>query len=78
MYDLVVLAIPVALLMRVGLQTGSRNNELYALVAAGGLLLSFCVVNAPVGFVAALVLGGVIVDRALGELASPPALQPSA
>jgi arabinofuranan 3-O-arabinosyltransferase len=67
MYDLVVLAIPAALVVRVGLQTGFRNNEVYALAAAGGLLLSFCVVTAPVGFVAALVLGGVIVDRALAE-----------
>ena len=67
MYDLVVLAIPVALIVRLGLETGFRKNEVYALAAAGGLLLSFCVMTAPVGFVASLALGGVIIDRALEE-----------
>jgi len=67
-YDLVVLAIPAAFLMRLALQTGFRKAELYALVVSGGLLVSFCVVTVPVGFVAALVLAGVIIDRAVAEL----------
>jgi hypothetical protein len=55
------------LIVRLGLETGFRQNELYTLAIAGGLLLSFCVVTAPMGFVAALALGGVIIDRALEE-----------
>ena len=68
MYDLVVLAIPTAFVMRQALETGFRKAEIYALVVGGGLLVSFCLVTAPVGFVAALVLGGVIIDRAMVEL----------
>src|SRR5258708_5636640 len=68
MYDLVVLAIPMALLVRVGFATGYRKIELYALWIAAGLLVSFDVFIAPVGFIAALVLAGLIADRALVEL----------
>ena len=68
MYDLVVLAIPVAFVIRLVLQTGFRKGEVYGLIVGGGLLVSFCTVTAPVGFVAALVLGGVIIDRATAEL----------
>jgi arabinofuranan 3-O-arabinosyltransferase len=68
MYDLVVLAIPAAFIVRLALETGFRKGEIYALIISGGLLLSFCVVTAPVGFVAALVLGGMIIDRAMAEL----------
>jgi arabinofuranan 3-O-arabinosyltransferase len=68
MYDLVVLAVPVALVVRVGLETGFARFELRALVVAAALLTGFCIVTAPLGFVAALVLAGVIADRALGEL----------
>jgi len=81
MYDLVVLAIPAAFLVRLALETGFRKGEVYALIAGAGLLLSFCVVTAPVGFVAALVLGGVIIDRAMAELGLvqlPEAVSPSA
>jgi arabinofuranan 3-O-arabinosyltransferase len=75
MYDLVVLAIPMALLIRLGFETGFRKIELYALWIAAGLLVSFDVFIAPVGFIAALVLAGLIADRALIELgfASPHA-----
>ncbi len=68
MYDLVVLAIPMALLVRIGFDTGFRKIELYALWIAAGLLVSFDVFIAPVGFIAALVLAGLIADRALVEL----------
>jgi hypothetical protein len=75
MYDLVVLAIPFALLVCVGLETGFRKAEVFALAISGALLLSFCIITAPVGLAAALVLGGVIIDRARAELgwAQPPA-----
>ena len=72
MYDLVVLAIPAAFVMRLALETGFRKAEIYALVVSGGLLVCFCVVTAPVGFVAALVLAGVIIDRAVAELSPLP------
>ena len=68
MYDLVVLAIPAALLVRLGFATGFRRIELYALWIVAGLLVSFDVFIAPVGFIAALVLAGLIADRALVEL----------
>jgi len=68
MYDLVVLAIPTALLIRLGFATGFRKIELYALWIVAGLLVSFDVFIAPVGFIAALVLAGLIADRALIEL----------
>lgn len=68
MYDLVVLAIPMALLIRLGFEAGFRKIELYALWIAAGLLVSFDVFIAPVGFIAALVLAGLIADRALIEL----------
>jgi hypothetical protein len=68
MYDLVVLAIPAALLVRLGFATGFRKIELYALWIVAGLLVSFDVFIAPVGFIAALVLAGLIADRALIEL----------
>ena len=68
MYDLVVLAIPTALLIRLGFETGFRKIELYALWIAAGLLVGFDVFIAPVGFIAALVLAGLIADRALIEL----------
>jgi arabinofuranan 3-O-arabinosyltransferase len=68
MYDLVVLAIPMALLIRLGFESGFRKIELYALWIAAGLLVGFDVFIAPVGFIAALVLAGLIADRALIEL----------
>jgi hypothetical protein len=68
MYDLVVLAIPAALLVRLGFATGFRRIELYALWTVAALLVSFDVFIAPVGFIAALVLAGLIDDRALIEL----------
>lgn len=68
MYDLVVLAIPMALLVRLGFDTGFRRIELYAMWIAAGLLVGFDVFIAPVGFIAALVLAGLIADRALVEL----------
>ena len=68
MYDLVVLAIPTALLVRLGFARGFRKIELYALWIVGGLLIGFDVFIAPVGFIAALILAGLIADRALAEL----------
>jgi hypothetical protein len=70
MYDLVVLAVPAALLIRLGLETGFRGREVQGLLMAAMLLIGFYAFIAPVGFIAALVLAGLIVDRALAELGS--------
>lgn len=56
LYDMVVLAIPVALIVRMGIANGFRNHELPALGVATALLVSFQFVVAPVGFVATLIV----------------------
>jgi len=67
-YDLVVLAVPMAFLLRSGLQGGFLRGELTALGAAWLMALSFLAVTAPVGLAAMLVVAAVIVRRALAEL----------
>jgi hypothetical protein len=64
MYDLMVLAIPVAFLIRVGLRTGFRSYELPALVCALALLASFTFLGLPVGLGATLIVATLIVRRA--------------
>jgi hypothetical protein len=68
MYDLVVLAVPAALLIRVGLETGFRKREPQALLITAMLLIGFYAFIAPVGFIAALILAGLIADRAAAQL----------
>ena len=62
MYDMMVLAVPVAFLVRIGLREGFRPYELPALACALALFFVFTISGTPVGFgiiviVAALVLG---------------------
>jgi arabinofuranan 3-O-arabinosyltransferase len=62
MYDMMVLAVPVAFLVRIGLREGFRPYELPALACALALFFVFTFSGTPVGFgiiviVAALVLG---------------------
>jgi arabinofuranan 3-O-arabinosyltransferase len=64
MYDMMVLAVPVALLVRLGLQSGFRRYELPALGCALALILSFIPLVAPVGFGASLIVAGLIARRA--------------
>jgi arabinofuranan 3-O-arabinosyltransferase len=59
-YDLVVLAVAVAFLLRIGLTHGFKQLEGYALAAAGALLLSYIVATTQVGFVASLIVAGLI------------------
>ena len=64
MYDMMVLAIPVAFLFRIGLKSGFRPYELPAL---GGVLLLFAlfmVAETPTGFAATLVVSSLILRRA--------------
>jgi hypothetical protein len=62
-----VLAIPVAWLVRTGLAEGFSEYELPALGCVALLLLSFPWVGAPVGLGATLIVAMLIVRRAGGE-----------
>jgi arabinofuranan 3-O-arabinosyltransferase len=64
MYDMMVLAIPVGFLVRIGLRTGFRRYELPALGCAMALIFSFMFFEAPVGLGATLIVAGLIVRRA--------------
>jgi arabinofuranan 3-O-arabinosyltransferase len=68
-YDLVVLAVPTAFLLRFAMPRGLLRNELILLPAAGALLLSYIVATTQVGLAATLIVGFLIVQRAL--LTSP-------
>jgi arabinofuranan 3-O-arabinosyltransferase len=63
MYDMMVLAIPVAFLVRIGLRSGFRPYEIPALGGAAGLVVSFIFLGAPVGLGATLIVAGLIVGR---------------
>jgi arabinofuranan 3-O-arabinosyltransferase len=68
-YDLVVLAVPMAFLLRGG-RNGDVPGEMPGLAAAALLLLAFPLVKAPVGLAAIVVIAALIARRAL--LASAP------
>jgi hypothetical protein len=69
MYDLVVLAVPLAFLFRVGRTRGFFPYELASIGFACFLILIFPFVKAPVGFAAVLVVAALIARRVL----APPA-----
>ena len=64
MYDMMVLAVPVAFLVRIGLASGFRRYELPALACALGLIIGFTFLRAPVGLGATLIVAGLIAGRA--------------
>jgi hypothetical protein len=64
-YDLVVLAVPVAFLLRIGLANGFKRREGYALAAAGALLLIYIVATTQVGLTASLIVALLVGWRAL-------------
>jgi arabinofuranan 3-O-arabinosyltransferase len=64
MYDMMVLAIPVAILVRIGLKTGFRPYELPALACALALFLAFTFTGVPVGLGITLIVGSLILRRA--------------
>jgi glycosyl transferase family 87 len=64
MYDMMVLAVPVAFLVRIGLRTGFRPYELPALGCALALIVSFIFLGEPVGLVATLIVTGLVLRRA--------------
>ena len=63
LYDLMVLAIAVAFLVRIGLKQGFQRHELPALGVVALLLMFFPLVGAPTGFAATLVVTGLIAAR---------------
>jgi arabinofuranan 3-O-arabinosyltransferase len=64
MYDMMVLAVPVAFLVRIGLRTGFRPFELPALGCALALIVSFIFLGEPVGLGATLIVAGLVARRA--------------
>ncbi|UWU94027.1 glycosyltransferase family 87 protein [Bradyrhizobium sp. CB1015] len=63
MYDLVVLGIAVAFLIRAGLDEGFARHEVMALALVFALLASFLFLGQPVGFPAILIVFGLILRR---------------
>jgi hypothetical protein len=64
MYDMVVLAIPVAFLIRLGLKSGFRPYELPALGTALALFFSFIFFGFPIGPTITLIVAGLVLRRA--------------
>jgi hypothetical protein len=64
MYDVMVLAIPVAFLIRIGLRSGFRPYELPALGVAGALVITFIFTGIPAGLGATLIVAGLVLGRA--------------
>ncbi len=58
MYDMMVLAIPVAFLVRMGLSSGFRAYELPALACALAMIVGFILTGVPLGFGATLIVAG--------------------
>jgi arabinofuranan 3-O-arabinosyltransferase len=66
-YDLVVLAVAVAFLLRLALRRGFSAVDIGALAAAGILILMFPYVKTQVGLAAVLIVAALVVQRALTE-----------
>jgi arabinofuranan 3-O-arabinosyltransferase len=71
LYDMMVLAVPVALLLRTGLAEGFRRGELSALACAMGLLIAFPFFQVPLGLGSTLIVAALIVRRIVGPSAVP-------
>jgi arabinofuranan 3-O-arabinosyltransferase len=65
MYDLVVLAVPMAFLLRAGRNNGDAQGDIVGLGAASLLILVFPFVKAPVGLAAILMIAALTGHRAL-------------
>jgi arabinofuranan 3-O-arabinosyltransferase len=75
LYDLMVLAIAVGFLVRIGLKQGFQRGELPALGVVALLLMFFPLVGAPTGLAATLIVAGLIAGRC-GLWRNSAALQP--
>ena len=72
MYDMMVLAIPVAFLVRMGLSNGFRAWELPALACALAMIAGFIFTGVPLGFGATLIMAGLVLRHAsLGRRPEP-------
>jgi hypothetical protein len=65
LYDLMVLAIAVGFLVRIGLSDGFRRHELPALGGTAFLLMFYPLFGAPTGFAATLIVAALIAGRCL-------------
>jgi glycosyl transferase family 87 len=63
LYDTVVLAVPVAFLVRVAIKTGFLRGEQPALLIAALLILSFPFLELPVGFAAIVIVAALVLRR---------------
>jgi arabinofuranan 3-O-arabinosyltransferase len=66
-YDLAILAVPLAFLFRLGRERGFLAYELAGMGLACLLVLMFSFVVVPVGFIAVLVVAALVFNRALSE-----------
>jgi hypothetical protein len=64
LYDMMVLAIPTALLLRIGIEEGFERYELPALACAALLILIFPLFDAPLGLGSSLIIAALIARRA--------------
>ena len=64
MYDVMVLAIPVAFLVRIGLKRGFRPYELPALGCAALLIIGFILSGLPLGLGATMIVAALVLRRA--------------
>jgi hypothetical protein len=69
LYDMMVLAIPVGLLLRIGLAEGFRRGELIGLAWAMGLLIAFPFLEIPLGLGSTLIVATLIVRRVVNPSA---------
>jgi chromate transport protein ChrA len=78
-YDLVVLAVPLAFLYRLGRREGFLTHEAGLIVFACVLIASFPFVAVPVGFAAVCVIAGVVLRRTMSANAgsSVPSASPA-
>jgi hypothetical protein len=74
LYDMMVLAIPVGLLLRIGLAGGFRRGELIALACAMGLLIVFPFFEIPLGLGSTLIVAALIARRVVKPSARDQAL----
>jgi arabinofuranan 3-O-arabinosyltransferase len=65
LYDMMVLAIPVGFLLRIGLAEGFRRGELASLACAMSLLIAFPFFEIPLGLASTLIVAALIARRAI-------------
>jgi arabinofuranan 3-O-arabinosyltransferase len=69
LYDMMVLAVPVAFLLRTGLAQGFRPGELFGLACAMSLLIAFPFFEVPLGLASTLIVALLIVRRVVSAAA---------